>query len=431
MGNTHTIDSIHNYLRKNNFLAYRLKTPSISKKFTEEYLAVAPLSNKRNLHIKKHWQEIQSFGKPRKIVAMDLGGTNLNLFEIDVKENNGVNVVQRTSVDFYENKIYTPEVLFHDLKNQLDLFIIPSEDRMALKNLVFIFSYPIQQLTREDGYIDATCTYFGKMRKSEGIIGLQVGNTFQEYLRKNGYPQVTVSVTSDTPIYCLAAKGHQIKNGLDYDVAMNIIVGTGTNISAGFDEDDGFTIINTEFGDFKSIPLSEFDKIFDSQCDTPGRYLTEKMLSGAWQHQIFAIIIKKLLEDKIIDSALIENFDYSATPEMIQRQFIEGSLTPEQKHILGFIWKEVNKRGGSICAIVLAAIASQILQKSTKNNIKILITETGSVLQKGVGFREAMLDTLDNELGRLELGDKIEYTLINLPDQSALGAVIFDAFFPQ
>lgn len=437
-------NTIREYLRANNFYAYELLRPQISANLMKEYEVVADIKNKRNLLFDTPWENITSFGSPRKLVVIDLGGTNLSLFDAAVTAKGDVEVFRTMSLGFYEDtKIYTPESLFTDLKKQLDTFLLASDDRAALKSLVFIFSFPLEQLKREDGYIDAVCTYFGKMRESEGIIGLQVGKEFQEYLRHNGYPSVSVSVTNDTPIYCLAAKAYQLIKHEEFDAGMNIIVGTGSNISGAFDwveqgevkglrpprQARGLRLVNTEFGDFKGVIPSRFDDLFNKISQTPDRYLTEKMLSGAWLHQILKVIMSDLLEQGIIDADIFSSLPKeNLNGETVEKILKDGKIDEDQKMALGFVWREINKRGGAICGIMLAVMMKSMSDELGKK-MRFLITETGSVLHKGVGFRESLIDTLDSELGRLEMSEKISYKMESLQHQSAYGAAIFDAFF--
>lgn len=428
---------IREYFHKNNFYAYRLHGPTIGRKLHDEYKKVANPSNKRNLCLDKFWSEIHSFGKPREIIAIDLGGTNLNMFKINVKGEQEVEITDKSSTGFYKDKVYTPEELFTDLQHEIDKFVRSSKERESLQSIVFIFSFPIEQLVREDGYVDAICTYFGKTRKSEGIVGLQVGLAFQNHLRQNGYSNVSVSVTNDTPIYSLAAKGHEIISGESFDASMNVIVGTGMNISAAFDDHTlegykGLRVVNTECGDFKGVELSTFDEKFKTVNDTPERYLTEKMISGAWSYQVFSVIVTDLIENNIVPEKVFEGINYkSIHPQEIEAIIKDNNTPPEQRAVVSFIWKEMNKRGAALCGIILGAIMKELTETIKKNTINVIIMETGSALAKGYSFREAMIDTIDNEVGRLNISEKIDYTFLNHPDQSALGAVIFDTFFTQ
>lgn len=428
-------DQLRAFFRKSNFYTYHLRLTELSENFSREYQQACAPASKRNLRSSKTWSQMDSFGEQRRLVVIDLGGTNLNLFEVEVTGDKQAEVLRTGSVDFYKNKIYTLKELFSDLKKQLDLFILASEDRVRLKNIVFLFSYPIDQVVREDGYVDAVCTYFGKMRRSKGIIGAQIGEPFEKYLRENGYPNARISVTNDTPIYGLAAKAYEILESKRYDAALNIIVGTGTNIAALFDDvqehgKKGLRIVNTEFGDFKSVMLSRFDEIFDKFCDSPGRYLTEKMISGTWQHQMFKVIVTDLVDQRLLNPASIKNIDmHNLDSEMVEKLLYSHDFHPEQKEALAFTWREINKRGGSLCGIMLADIMVDIHKKLGLPKTKIVVTETGSVLKRNIRFRESLFDSLDRELGRQGFGEKLEYQFINLDDRAALGAVVFDTYF--
>jgi hexokinase len=117
-------DKIRDYLRRHGFYYYRLYSQQISREFEKEYKKSLDPFNKRNLHVRKLWHQFDTLGKPRRIVSLDLGGTNLNLFDIRVQENNEYQIASSHSVNFYEDKVYTPEVLYHDLKHHLDLFLL-------------------------------------------------------------------------------------------------------------------------------------------------------------------------------------------------------------------------------------------------------------------------------------------------------------------
>jgi hexokinase len=428
-----TTDPLREYFRKNGFYSYLLESHQINNRIIEQYDKVASNDNKRNLHLKKFWKDIKSYGKNRRVIALDLGGTNLNIYDIEVKTPQTAEVIKTITTDFYEEKIYTPEILFEDLRKQLDLFILSSSERDELQDIVFIFSYPIEQIEREDGYIDAIVAFLNKTRKHERIIGMQIGIEFQEYLRKNGYPHVKICVTNDAPIYCLAAKTYEIENKESFDAAMNIIVGTGTNISTAYDEEgSGLTVINTEFGDFNIASLSKFDKIFDEQCEMPARYLNEKMISGAWMRHIYKIIIKDLIDQKIIPTDLLKENQLNLKASQIE-SIIAGQTdaTKEQITIIEFVWRELNKRGGTICGITIAHILEQLRLNLNKEVISVIVMETGSVISKGYRFREHMIDAIDSTLGKIGSMNKINYKIASINNQAAHGAIIFQAFFTQ
>jgi len=430
-------DRLRSYFRKNSWYTYLLNITSLSENLAKEYEQTLDPESKRNLQATMSWEDMNAFGDPRKLVVIDLGGTNLNLFEVEIHGQREAEVIRTGSIDFYQDKVYTRDILFADLKNQLDHFILDSQERLGLEHLVFIFSYPIDQFVREDGYVDAICTYFGKMRRSEGIVGLQIGLPFEEFLHESGYPNVKVSVTNDTPIYGLAAKSYEITDGEKFDAAMNIIVGTGANIAVLYDDkgkniSKGLRIVNTEFGDFKSVMMSRFDEIFNSQSDSPGRYLMEKMISGTWMHQIFKVVLRDLIEQKLIHPEILNTLNLDTIDsEKIDYMMRSTDFNSEDKEALYFIWREINKRGGNLCGMVMAVMMVDVHKRLRKEETHLLITETGSVFKKNIRFRESLFDSLDRELGRLGYGAKIQYKFVNLSDRAALGAVVFDTYFNQ
>lgn len=431
MSSENITDRIRAYLRKNGFYAYRLKTAEISENYRKEYRTVADPANKRNLALQKNWEDIDSFGSPRHIIVVDLGGTNLNLFDVQVQDSKNIKVMKSASDSFYENKIYTPDILFGDLKSKLDQFILASEERASLENLVFIFSYPIEQLIREDGYIDAVCMRFIKEHKSQGLVGLQVGKEFQKFLRERGYPKVNISVTNDTPIHSFAAKGYEILHNAPFDTAMNIIVGTGCNVSSAYtdQQEKGLRVINTEFGDFHGAPLSTFDEEYEKKSNNAGVHLNEKMISGAYQHEIFKIITQGLIKEKILPENILDGWDLSSMDSgAIEKQLKKPT---EEHKPLSFIWREINKRGGALCGIFLATVMSELFLHLKKKKMSIIIMETGSVIRKNEAFRDSLMDMMDLELGRMKHKDNIRYSFEHLEHQAAYGSVIFDTFSSQ
>lgn len=435
MYSNQSTDKIRKFLKDCDFYNFRTESPTLAKKIKSQFLETTKKSYKRALHINSYWKSVTSCGLPRTIIAIDLGGTNLKIYEADINTCTDIKIRSTDPLPFYRDITYTPEILFSELTKELNKFSSQPKDKV--KELVFIFSYPIEQVIRKDGYIDAISTMINKRKKHKGIVDLQIGQAFQDYLRKNGYKNINVSVTNDSTIFCLAGKAYEIINENQYDAAINIIAGTGTNIAVAYDQTHGkndkkLTIINTEFGNFNISSLSKFDKILNNTCELKNQYLNEKMISGAWIHQILKIMIQELTKAKIIPRNLFSNLNINKlNPAGIEKILLEKKLTPEQDLVLRFLWKEINKRGATICGISLATIMNQLREKLKKKKINIMIIETGSVIEKSYSFREHLIDAIDNELGRLEMSSQITYTLDKLDNQGALGAVIFDTFQPN
>ncbi len=424
-----TLDSIRNFLQSGNFFDYISDTPKIGEKYLREYAKVSSPSNKRNLVINNSWESVNSLGSKRKIITVDLGGTNLNIFDITVTGAKKIKINKSHSCGFYKDKVYTPKILFEDLQKELDIVLATPAERKSLKNIVFIFSYPIEQLITEDGCIDAVCTKIVKEHKNEGIVGSQIGTGFRDHLRKNGYPAVSVAVTNDTPINLFSAKAYEILSGEKHDSIINLIVGTGCNVAAAHKENTRLRIINTEFGDFPGADLSVFDKEYDKKSTNKNSYLNEKMISGAYQHEIFKIIVNGLIKEKLINSELIKGLELPMLDSGGVEKLLNGRLAGKTNYEpLRYIWREIGRRGGTLCGIFMALLMVELHKQSKKQKTKALVMQTGSVVSKPGQFRETLFDTIDRELKRLGYEGKISWSFQELPNQAAYGAVVFDKF---
>lgn len=423
------INKIQNLLQSGSFFDYISETPEIREKYLREYKKVSAPSNKRNLVINKTWESVNSFGPKRKIITVDLGGTNLNIFDISVTGAKKIKINKKHSCGFYKDKVYTPKILFEDLRKEMDHLLSSPSERKSLKNIVFIFSYPIEQLIAKDGNIDAVCTKMVKEHKTKGIVGTQIGTGFRDHLRKNGYPSVSVAVTNDTPINLFSAKAFEILNGVKHDSIINLIVGTGCNVATAHKENPKLRIINTEFGDFPGASLSVFDKEYDKKSTNKNSYLNEKMISGAYQHEIFKIIVNGLINKKIIGRELIKGLNLPKLDSGGVEKLLNGKLTDKAKYEpLRYVWEEIGRRGGTLCGIFMAGLMIELHKQSKKQKTKALVMQTGSVVSKPGSFRETLFDTIDKELKRLGYAGKISWSFRELPNQAAYGAVVFDEF---
>lgn len=424
-----TLNSIRNFLQSGNFFDYISDTPKIGEKYLREYEKVSAPSNKRNLIINKSWDSVASFGSKRQIITVDLGGTNLNIFDITVTGAKKIKINKSHSCGFYKNKVYTPEILFEDLRKELDTIVISPTERKSLKNIVFIFSYPIEQVITEDGCIDAVCTKIVKEHKTKGIVGSQIGTGFRDHLRKKGYPAVSVSVTNDTPINLFSAKAYEILHNEKHDSIINLIVGTGCNVATAHKEDKRLRVINTEFGDFLGADLSVFDKEYDKKSTNKNSYLNEKMISGAYQHELFKIIINGLIKEKLINRELIKGLELPMLDSGGVEKMLNVKLAGKAKYEpLRYVWREIGRRGGTLCGIFMAVLMVELHKQSKKQKTKALVMQTGSVVSKPGQFRDTLFDTIDKELKRLGYANKISWSFNELPHQAAYGAVIFDEF---
>jgi hexokinase len=423
------IRKVKTFLHKSGFYAYR--DESVPKKMLKEYAKTLQPSNKRNLEVKKSWEEIISLGPKRTILVLELGGSYLKLFDVKVKEGNKIDVKKFQSVQFYEDKLYTPEVLWGDIKLQLDAFV-KKEERNGIRDCVFIFTFPIRQIVRKDGVIDAVSVKINKAVRSKGIVGLCIGESLQKYLRSRGYPNIVISVTNDSIINVLSAKGMEIMQNQKYDAAINIIVGTGVNIAVGTNVKGkcgpGMKMINTEFGGFCSPPPSSFDKIFHSRVECGKDCLTEKMISGLWQPHIFKIVLEECVKHGHAKKEILRIFDQVAFDAgEIEEALNMGIFEGKESDIYNYLWKEIHVRGAELCGMMLAEIMADLAKKHKKGKIDIALIEVGSVLKKSKTFKNRMIRSINEILAKYKMDGKVRFISTRPRNATALGASVFTA----
>ncbi len=425
------IKNVRKYLEKNDFYKY-LDSLKISKKFLKELRIVSSHNNKRNIQLRESWTEMKTLGEKRTILVVELGGSYLHLIKVEVKEKQTVRILNSVSIDFYDKtRTYTPEKLFTDIYKHLNNFISPSEKKI-IKDCVFIFTFPIEQFRRKDGYIDAVAIKINKHIKHEGIIGMRVGEEMEKYGRLNGFNNIKVSVTNDTIPTLLATKYFEITEKTKYDTALIIIVGTGTNIAFGYDEksetESGYYMVNTEFAYFNAFPMSLFDTLFENDNPAKGESMAEKKISGLWQPFLFKTIVEQMIIDKVLPpeySKIIGEIKMSGRE--VEHLLKNRKLEPSMHDVLDFIWLEQTRRGAFIAGIAIANCMKYVLEKTKTKKIIFGMVEAGSVIKNARVFNDHMHKSIKKELSRLDCSDKISYTVINTDHTSTKGAVVFNS----
>jgi hexokinase len=259
-----------------------------------------------------------------KVLVIDLGGTNLRvgLIGFDNECNSEILEFRKQKMPGVDHAVSKDEVF--DAIAQMTIDLVNQTEYVG-----FCFSNPFEII--ENG--DARVLHFGKELKVEGMVGcLIVENLKQAWARKGFGKPVSVTVLNDTVSTLLMGKLLYPNRRVSGHVGF--ILGTGMNISyveanknigkiSGLKK-DLYQIINTECGDYALFARSEFDEIMDATTRNKGRYLLEKMVSGAFLGRLVATIIDEAVKEGLIS------------------QGIEGKVST--KHVNDFV---LDKRDGS------------------------------------------------------------------------------------
>jgi len=175
--------------------------------------------------------------------------------------------------------------------------------------LSFCFSYPVEILPNRDGRL----IRFTKEVKVRGLEGNLIGAGLADTLKRTGCAdKKSIVMLNDTVATLLGGKAAY--PGRVFDSYMGLILGTGTNtcyteemenitkiagatdFSAGAvtaDTGKSPMIVNIESGGYSRAPRGPIDDEFDNGTNNPGKYMFEKMISGAYQGGLFLVIVKK------------------------------------------------------------------------------------------------------------------------------------------
>jgi len=345
---------------------------------------------------------------PLDFLALDLGGTYLRLYLCHY-ENSRLKIISQYKENFYDDKLYAPATLFDDLKQHLDRFL--ATVKVPPTRLIFSFANALRPYFRQSG-LDGEILYWGKNHRQKNLIGLCLGLELENYLRKNGYPQMAVSVINDSALALLSTP---VPAENSTSTVINLIVGSGTNISVGYDTEKGCKIINLEFGDFDFFPYSDFDRQLNYHSNIPDKFLTEKLFAGAWDLYLFRVILKQALLDKIFPAAAqFQDF------KTMNAGDLENFFQPETSDFPSFdllreIWQAMTARGAFICATGLHSILCYLQANHLAKN-RVTISETGAVLKNSLLFRQTFENTLQELIKKNPLTSALKINLTMTTD---------------
>ncbi len=421
---------IQDYLEKNGFYSY-LDFEQVARNYSEDLkMAISP-ANKKSICLPKKWSDIKGFGPPRRLLILELQGESLTLYDTEVIHEGKAEVMHDQKVNFYRNEAISPQQLHQDIKKQLDAFV-PDEEKSEITDTIFVFAYALEQFIRDDGCVDGVGEDLSKMSQFKSFADNKIGLGLQNYLRENGYPKIRISLINDTIASLLYIKAHEIVHGTQFDAAINILVDEGTNLSLRYDSpiDGKCYLINTEFGDFHGPKMSKFDLKLEQEFNVGRDYHNEKMISGHWQHFLMKTIMHDMTQQQMIPSDIFGklNIQEMGSSEL-ERTINTSILDPEYHEALNFIWKEIVRRGSSLCGMALARIVNKIYQHHDMEEMNIALNEIGAVLDRTAGFRGNMYKTLNNELLDLDIREHVVIHPLSPRFHFVEGAVLFDAIF--
>lgn len=389
-----------------------------------------------------------------KFLALDMGGTNLRVCEIELAEEKGeFDIIQSKYRMPEELKTGTADELWEYIADCVQQFIEYHHEDEELENLPlgFTFSYPATQDYIDHGVLQRWTKGFD----IDGVEGQDVVPQFEAALKKRGLPITVAALINDTTGTLIASAY------TDQAMRIGCIFGTGCN--AAYMENAGSInklshlnlppdmpmAINCEYGAFDNdhvvLPLTKYDHIIDETSPRPGQQAFEKMIAGLYLGEIFRLVLVDLHENK---NLLFQNQDISALkkPYTLDASFLSQieedpfeNLQETADHFLTTLNLTVTKPELELCRRLAELIGTRAARLSAcgvaaickkKNMDSCHVGADGSVFNKYPHFKQrgaqALREILDwDEKGYKKGKDPV--VLSSAEDGSGVGAALIAA----
>lgn len=262
--------------------------------------------------------------------------------------------------------------------NFLREVVMPDVPHIALN-----FAYPLDPIFR-DGRLDGVLVTGMKEHAFKGLVGKPVGEEIETHL-----PGHTVTTANDT--ICLLLAGLDDNEGeVDPEGIACGIVGTGVNF-AYFESPT--EAINLEAANFTGFPRTEEDRLVDEASLRPGSAWLEKATSGAYLHQHFNLLVRKM------------GLSY---PQLTSTEELDQALQADDDQV-ALLAHSLIERSAELIATQIAGITNY------KSRDMTFLME-GSLFWKGTNYRQ----TVEAQAGKL--ASKHHISFIHHPDSPILGA---------
>lgn len=379
-----------------------------------------------------------------RFIALDLGGTNLRLLELELKPKG--KVVQLAEKKYPVEKEYcgnTQKELFDFIAERVKNFIAGKDfNPSEIWNLGFTFSFPVKQT----GIASGILLRWTKDFSAKGVEGKDVVSLLESALSAKGVQNVRITALVNDTVGTLVSRSYKDRN-----CDIGVILGTGTNacyrekisnIIKWKQQEIGreHMIVNMEWGNFNKLKTTVYDKLIDNESINPKEQILEKMVSGMYLGEICRVVILDLIKNNLLfeHKAVLcfskkgifkaeymsrieadSSIRLSRSDNLLKKiGVLESSFKDRQ--IIKEICKLVSARSAYIIASGIAAIVKQI-DPAVRNKHTVAID--GSVYEKHPEVSNHIKLALRKIFGNK--ADKIYIALTK--DGSGIGAAVIAA----
>jgi len=366
--------------------------------------------------------DINKIKSSKKIIALDLGGSNLRSCLISFDED--IVKFDKLKKEECKKEYQTCDEFFAFIAESIEMLKDDSS------YIVFCFSYALEFLKTGEAIVAG----LSKDLSVPNIKNKNVGVELLKALKIQGWKDdVTIFVTNDTVATLCSGLYNNVahrKNNLPSSF-MSIILGTGLNV-AYFDANEDDVII-LEAGAFDKIKRSNFDEKVVMKSRESNHHIMEKQCSAHYLGSIAKEIFKSLLEDdvfskdfKLIVKSRLESFEdwvvlnnLISTPYKDNLKFIDVSLSKDDFEVLHYVIRKLVLRTANLISALIVAVA---LKMKNENIEKLFTVVEGSTILK----TQDLFDLVKQEVGKcLKKIEGVEVEFITSCHATLLGSAVF------
>ncbi|GJN90557.1 hypothetical protein Rhopal_003569-T1 [Rhodotorula paludigena] len=418
--------------------------------------------------IPSYLQQIPHGKEKGTFLALDLGGTNLRVCEVELLGNSKWTMRQQKYKVSEALKVGEVTDLFDYIAGSVDHFLTEigtnaTEDEKL--HLGFTFSFPVLQTALAAG----TLINWTKGFECKNAIGKDVVQLLQDALDRKHIHVRCSALVNDT---CGTLMAAAYERG---DCLCGGIFGTGTNgayvedlaklTKMGYSKEDleqskaqglDFMVVNTEWGAFdnerKVLPFTVFDSRVDRISINPRKQAYEKMISGMYLGEVTRNVLLHLVDSQVLfsgystkalnahyglDTALmsaleapfVPNSTESADPVKHIRSVLTSSLGFDDARVTDAdciaaarVSEIVGTRGARFAACAVAATVRQTGgDQADADGREMVFGLDGSLVEFYPRFEQRVRDALVELLGE-DVTKRVKIVLAK--DGSGVGAAL-------
>ena len=309
-----------------------------------------------------------------RFIALDLGGTNFRVVEIELRGGGKAKVTGTMEFRLDKKCISgTADTLFDFLAERVKISVKKfGIDPHKTVKAGFTFSFPMAQT----GINTGTLVKWTKGFSVKGVINRDVIGLLREAFARKGLGSIEVAALANDTVGTIAAGSYE-----DKSCDIGVILGTGTNACYRERLPQGHMIINIEWGNFNKLRQTHYDRLLDKRSHKPGEQILEKMVSGMYLGEIASILLRDL-----------GLFDKNRSIKTEEMSIIESGKSTAIKKVCGL----VSGRASRISAAAIGAIVKKIDPSLKKIHT---IAVDGSLYEKHPYFAKNMKKALKEIFG--------------------------------